>query len=92
MSKGFWSTDFVNLFLDFLLSEILVARPRVIRVENKVLSPLSSYQTLLTVAKDRMFVNRESNLFARDLHNYEIYTPGYTQNNWADLQQNWCLL
>ena len=44
MSKGFWSTDFVNLFLDFLLSEILVARPRVIRVENKVLSPLSSYQ------------------------------------------------
>ena len=46
MSKGFWSTDFVNLFLDFLLSEILVARPRVIRVENKVLSPLSSYQGL----------------------------------------------
>ena len=45
MSKGFWSTDFVNLFLDFLLSEILVARPRVIRVENKVLSPLSSYQS-----------------------------------------------
>ena len=44
LSKGFWSTDFVNLFLDFLLSEILVARPRVIRVENKVLSLLSSYQ------------------------------------------------
>ena len=34
----------LSICFDFLLSEILVARPRVIRVENKVLPPLSSYQ------------------------------------------------
>ena len=37
---------FCQSVFDFLLSEILVARPRVIRVKNKVLSPLSSYQFL----------------------------------------------
>ena len=43
---GEWSKEFCraisSICFDFLLSEILVARPRVIRVENKVLSPLSS--------------------------------------------------
>ena len=34
--KGFLLTDFVSLFSIFLLSKILVARPRVIRVGNKV--------------------------------------------------------
>ena len=45
LSKGFLSTDFVSLFSIFLLSKILVVRPRVIGVENKVLSPMSSYQS-----------------------------------------------
>ena len=44
LSKGVLSTDFVSLFSIFLLSKILVVRPRVIRMENKVLSPLLSYQ------------------------------------------------
>ena len=44
--EGIFVDRFCQSIFDFLLSEILVARPRVIRVENKVLSPLSSYQSL----------------------------------------------
>ena len=42
LSKGFLSA-ILSICFDLLLSEILVASPRVIGVENKVLSPLSSY-------------------------------------------------
>ena len=42
LSKGFLSA-ILSICFDLLLSEILVARPRVIGVENKVLSPFSSY-------------------------------------------------
>ena len=53
--EGILSSDFGQSVFDFLLSEILVARLRVIRVENKVLSPLSSYQAYLTRTKETWF-------------------------------------